>query len=94
MQPFTASISSSDYLETQLQKRNWWHLSHSKIGKRQVKQRSGLANHITLKVKTDRKCYNLKSPYSDLLSLSADELMLAGWHPRQPCDLHKSSKLQ
>jgi hypothetical protein len=78
MQPFTASISSSDYLETQLQKRNWWHLSHSKIGKRQVKQRSGLANHITLKVKTDRKCYNLKSPYSDLLSLSPDELMLAG----------------
>ena len=88
---FTASISSSDYLELNCKKRNWWHFSRSKIGKRRVKQKSGSANHFTLKVKTDRTCYNLKSPYSDLLSLSADELMLAGWHPRQLCDLRKSS---
>jgi hypothetical protein len=94
MQPFYCQYVFIGLLGTQLQKRNWWHFSRSKIGKRQVKQKSGFANYFIMNVKTDRTCHNLKSPYSDLLSLSADELMLAGWHPRQPCDLHKSSKLQ
>ena len=78
MQPFYCQYFFIGLLGTQLQKRNGWHFSRSKIGKRRVKQKSGSANHFTMKVKTDRTCYNLKSPYSDLLSLSADELMLAG----------------